>query len=677
MEFYLVKALKFNVNELTASTLNITDQVFQDGILKSVEFGEAALIPFTDVDGNPIPSANIIIEAGAQINTQNTGRVLIVAPNIENNGIIKTPDGQTILAAGQKVYLQASDDPNLRGLFVEVDSGGTVTNTGDIVTERGNSTLVGLAINQDGRITSTTSVDANGSIRLLARDTVNEISTSNPTLDSTQTGYVSLGEESITTVLVEDTESIRDVLDDETILELFGEEGDDVSTILANLNSDEKAIDAQEQIKSNVEIVGKTIHLQEDSLISAKGGNVFLSAVTNPFVTKTVGTTQRNDEIRIQLESGSKIDVSGNAESLSMDRNELVVELRGNEFADKPIQRNGNLRGKQVTFDLREADNIELANVSGAVANIQKNVAERTSKAGDISINSEGSVRLLQGSVLDVSGGTITYQTGELSTTLLSQGTNIIDINNASSLVEYDGVFGDNIRIVEGYVDGQDAGTIDIAGYGMIVDGEFLGKTVIGSNQLLRNDIPKSGKLVLGLSNGQSDFRAPNISLQDMNLIDTLSGLDIHIDQSFTEAGLGDYRNELLLALDFIDQGGFTDIEISSNGVIRLTQGKALQLNDGSNVSLRADYIDIDRNISGASANLNFISRGNSGANNVNTTGLRGISIADNTTLDVSGKWINNFPLVSGLAIPTSPSYVNAGSISLETTQANSVFRIR
>ena len=44
-----------------------------------------------------------------------------------------------ILAAGQKVYLQASDDPELRGLLVEVDAGGKAWNqlTGEIATPLG------------------------------------------------------------------------------------------------------------------------------------------------------------------------------------------------------------------------------------------------------------------------------------------------------------------------------------------------------------------------------------------------------------------------------------------------------------------------------------------------------------------------------------------------------------
>ena len=99
---------------------------------------------------------------------------MLAAPNISNAGSLNAPDGQVILAAGQSLYLQASTDSNLRGLIVEVDGGGTAANqlTGSISAPRGNVTLTGLMVNQDGRVSATTSVAANGSIILQAADTL-------------------------------------------------------------------------------------------------------------------------------------------------------------------------------------------------------------------------------------------------------------------------------------------------------------------------------------------------------------------------------------------------------------------------------------------------------------------------------------------------------------------------
>ncbi|MFG6490633.1 hypothetical protein ACG04R_28525, partial [Roseateles sp. BYS78W] len=53
---------------------------------------------------------------------------------------------------------------------------GSVDNAGTISVPRGNATLVGLAINQAGRISATTSVSQNGSILLLAQGDAAETS---------------------------------------------------------------------------------------------------------------------------------------------------------------------------------------------------------------------------------------------------------------------------------------------------------------------------------------------------------------------------------------------------------------------------------------------------------------------------------------------------------------------
>ena len=50
-------------------------------------------------------------------------------------------------------------------------TGGDVTNLGEIVAERGNITLAGLLLQQQGVLSATTSVDEAGSIRLAAQDT--------------------------------------------------------------------------------------------------------------------------------------------------------------------------------------------------------------------------------------------------------------------------------------------------------------------------------------------------------------------------------------------------------------------------------------------------------------------------------------------------------------------------
>ena len=122
---------QINTHSLIASTLGMADDVFESlGLTGAINQDRAAF--------EGASSASIDIEAGASIESAKDGRIVIIAPEINNAGDIKSPEGQTILAAASdKVYLEASTDPELRGLLVEVETGGDVTNVGNnVVTER-------------------------------------------------------------------------------------------------------------------------------------------------------------------------------------------------------------------------------------------------------------------------------------------------------------------------------------------------------------------------------------------------------------------------------------------------------------------------------------------------------------------------------------------------------------
>src|SRR5262249_43526947 len=146
------------------------------------------------------------VQPGAQLTAANQGRLLLAGQNVTNGGSLTAPDGQIVVAAGSKVYLQADSDPSLRGLVVEGDQGGTAWNQlgGSLSAPRGNVTLVGLAVNQDGRISATTSVSANGSIRLEAADTASFGSRGgNATVASSRGGTLTIGPQSDMEILPE------------------------------------------------------------------------------------------------------------------------------------------------------------------------------------------------------------------------------------------------------------------------------------------------------------------------------------------------------------------------------------------------------------------------------------------------------------------------------------------
>jgi len=86
-----------NVGGLVASTLNLTDGDFIAGRLK---FG-------------PTPGAGNVVNDGA-ISTGAGGQVYLIAPNVQNNGVITSPKGEVIVAAGRTVELADARTPLLR-----------------------------------------------------------------------------------------------------------------------------------------------------------------------------------------------------------------------------------------------------------------------------------------------------------------------------------------------------------------------------------------------------------------------------------------------------------------------------------------------------------------------------------------------------------------------------------
>jgi filamentous hemagglutinin len=132
-----------NVGTLVASALPINDALVQAGSLYGNLDAQFTFSSYSQPGGTLGPTnafnpdaatiatqdSKVVVQAGAVIQTplsptNNGGRVILIGPEVSNAGTIRTPDGQTILAAGQQVALfpHASSDPSLRGLDVYVGS---------------------------------------------------------------------------------------------------------------------------------------------------------------------------------------------------------------------------------------------------------------------------------------------------------------------------------------------------------------------------------------------------------------------------------------------------------------------------------------------------------------------------------------------------------------------------
>ena len=97
--------------------------------------------------------------------------VYLLAPNVENSGVITSPGGNIVLAAGATAYL--SNRPDGRGFLAEIKApAGQAVNVKDLIADGGNITLAGRVVNQEGLILANSVREKNGKIELYASDTL-------------------------------------------------------------------------------------------------------------------------------------------------------------------------------------------------------------------------------------------------------------------------------------------------------------------------------------------------------------------------------------------------------------------------------------------------------------------------------------------------------------------------
>ena len=520
------RSAQVNVGALIASTLNLGDADFLSGLTNSI----AGAVPSFKYDGAPelFTDANnfVRVDAGAQLTTASGGRVFLFAKNVQNAGAIATPSGQTVLAAGAEVYLQSPtaerlyasevnpDFPVVRGLLVEVGSGaGTASNlTGATIDSvRGNTTLVGLAVNQLGRVSATTSVAQNGSVLLLARANATAVTDNGALLKhATTSGRLTLGAGSLTEIGAD------------TALDAQGQ------PVTSDANSTFTT--------SRVELAGLSVALQSGAQVVAHGGIVNARAQVLPYYQSRANGSLSYDpaaftgdaSARLIVADQARIDVSGTTRtSVSVAREFVTTALLGkSDLKDAPLQKDGPLYRSKVTFDVRRAAPI-LGDTSTYVGAIRRSVDERLASGGSVTLTSTGALVAHPGASLDVAGGQITYTAALVTPTRLigADGSRqtlaqapkdsvYIGLEAGSTpsqnrwgvVPQYLPSQAQTGHLEAGYVDAQAGGTLTVVAPQLQLDAQLLAGTGAGTRQRAGADAAAAAsRLNLGFRNNGSD----------------------------------------------------------------------------------------------------------------------------------------------------------------------------
>lgn len=653
-----------NLNSLVVSSLEISDGNFNSGIAKVA----ANNAPNSNLGSNSTASATaafsndsaaiyrntangrekirILVESGADIAVADQGRVIMAAPEVINQGRISAPDGQVILAAAtDKVYLQESTSADLRGLLVEVKTGGDVQNLGTILTERGNTTLLGFAVSQQGIISASTSVNLNGSIRLLARE--NGVM-ANAGSSNTNANFI-----------LEPTTTTR-----------AGDIGDDLGTqahvtlgagSLTTVTLDDsggKAVAALAQAKSKIAVEAAAIDMQGGAQIVAHGGEVYMNALQqpagsgvnglnicniDPFSSALLNASNSNAS-RIVLESGSRIDVSGARDvQLSAADTVAVLKLYSYELRNDPLQNNKNsiLFGQTVYANTRLGT--ALADISGAEANLAYSVAYRNTQAGTVNLNSEGDIVVHKDAVIDIAGGSVDVLAGYVqSTDLVSNGI-LYNIARADPNLIYTQLLTDSYY-QSAYTQGAQAGSIKINSRDLLLDGTIQAGAVNGVYQRSQSERQNGGSLSIDTWS--------YLFLQDVEFQAGQSDHQLPSDASLP--------GTLYLSSALFDKG-LSSLDLKTGGALTIDSGVQLKLPDFGNLSLQAGKIDIQGSISAHSGSVTLTTAVRDPSQSLNGQ----LSLAKNSVIDTSGLWINDF--YAGLhAQPLSDIAIKAGDIKLQ-----------
>lgn len=651
-----------NVNSLLATTLNIDNNRFIQGLLAPVNAPNFSVntnfsgVPgsiLVDGDLKPTASGDGGLKNGsyAKLIAANGGKIMLFAPNVTNNGFVTAPDGQVILAAGGKVYLSSPTDVSMRGLKVEVDSStsnfptgttSSVTNNGVIDVAKGNATLVGLAVNQNNLISAQTSVSLNGSIYLKATDGATKTGNTTPASSSTA-GTLTLGTGSITKIdIVDDgttaTQGPSDAPFKQSQVRLSGLnillQGKDTSANGATIAANGGSVDGAK--------------------ITAHGGRVDILAAQNPSAVLSDLTVA--DTSSIILNAGSVIDVSGEKNAiLPMSSNVISVQLLA-EVADNILLRDSPLRGKTLNFDIRKSTNI--ANIKADLDHIGYTVDQLAATGGTVSVTSIGTIVADTGSKIDVSGGLVTYLPGYVNTSKLIYGGASFNVNTAPANKIYSGFVNQpdgRWDYEPGYFDGKSAGTVSFSAPSMVMQAELLGNTIPGKYQrdVAASNRPLGGQLIIGASpvSLRSDSVVPfQFGYANQLVLNNTATMPAATDPATALAS-----NRMDINVDELSKNGISRLTAFVGGTIDVAG--PLSLGAGGNLGLTA------------LGNITFAGGVTLPSGSVSATSVGTVTVKPNSTFNLAGTWRNDIaaakPSRDADGDPTGDIVNAGGNVSL------------
>ncbi|MEH6420003.1 filamentous haemagglutinin family protein [Pseudomonas sp. CGJS7] len=654
--------------------------------LLTSELGES----YANTGAKPARPGDIRIEAGAQVKTAAGGFSLIAAPNVSNAGTVQAKDGQAQLAAvlGASYGADTLLANNLSGNNLTLDyrgygSGagvdpaalgyGRLDNSGVIASTRGDVTLVGERIRQDGFVGTTTSISRPGHIAITALN-FTQGGGSEGVLSDRVGGTLNFGSGSVTTIAPE--------RDGETT---------------SSARSSEQAFKPPSAL-----LAGAQVRFQENSLVLMPGATLDVVGLALYRGPGAVGGISR-----IQVDPGATIDLAGLADvQRPISDNIVTIKRVGeNELADSPLLRGGGLyrakldidvRDKGVTEDGRAWVGSPLLNAAGYADQVPRTIEQMLIDGGTLNLTGR-EVVVRGGSSLNLDGGYVHYLGGTIaSRRLVGMDGRLYDLADADPNISYRGFAGDYTldhqrwgvkeqyfspfssygrRYESDYLHGGDAGSLNVkvlaeTGFppldaGLVLAGNVSARAESGRYQIKNGEPAKGGSLSVANTGGH-EFTRWSIGAAAPLDVPADFAVDSKFDSLPQARKDADGLRETQLSAGWIENAGFAQLQLNDPfAVIQVDADAQLRMQPGGRIALTGRQLRVDGTLDAPAGAIELNASGT--VYSQRSSELSDIRIGAGARLLARGEWVNDFGALADAQ--RGGAYINGGRIALSTRQ--------
>ena len=470
------------------------------------------------------------------IRTAPGGEIVLIAPSIENNGVIEAPDGTLLLAAGSSVTLTSLD---LEGVQFEVQAPEhEVLNLGELLAERGAAGVFVGTIRHSGVIEANTlSVDDTGAIVLSAQADIYVESGSVVSASGAKGGDITIESHAGTSWISGSVEANAEAVDggrikvlgervalvDSALIDASGETGGGEILVGGDLRGDNPSVKNAAQT-----VVGSEANVLADARSTGNGGKVI---VWSDEMTKFAG--QISAKGGSDSGNGGFVETSGkqHLEATGFVDASAVTGLPGTWLLDPFDTDLSNTATAGGTFNAGNP-NVFTPTADNAVVNIGEIVASLAAGT-DVEINT-GNGGAQAGDITVLNTITANLTNGDVSFTL--SAANDIDINAAITAT------GANALTLNLIADNDDSGSGDITiGANINTNGRLIDAAGTGSGE-----VNFSGNRSI-----TSDFDATSFAIGGTqtfdgttNVVDVeqLGGISISVGRQFNLSGVMNWQ---------------------------------------------------------------------------------------------------------------------------------------